>query len=131
MKKLLAALFAMATLAIQPLFAQDAQPASGGGNLMQMLIMLGLAVVFFYFILWRPEQKRRKTLERQRSEMKKGDRVTAMGIVGTVSKIQEKTVILRMVDGSKIEVLRGAITEVEPGTEEELKKIEKEEAKAT
>jgi preprotein translocase subunit YajC len=44
--------------------------------------------------------------------MKKGDRVTAMGIIGTVDKIQEGSVILRMVDGGKIEVVKGAITEI-------------------
>jgi len=77
--------------------------------------------VFFYFILWRPEQKRRKALENQRSTLKKGDRVTAMGIIGTVLRIQEHTVILKMYDGAKIEVIKGAITDVIPGSEEDAK----------
>ena len=46
--------------------------------------------------------------------MKKGDRVTAMGLVGTVDKIEEKTVILKSVDGSKFEVVKAAISEVQP-----------------
>ena len=83
------------------LLAQDAAPTPGGG-LTQTLIMIGIALVFFYFILWRPEQKRRKAAEQMRSALKKGDRVTAMGIIGKVDKIQEQTVILKMVDGSKI-----------------------------
>jgi preprotein translocase subunit YajC len=106
------------------LHADEAAPAASQGNMMQTFIMIGLALVFFYFILWRPEQKRRKQLEKQRSSMKKGDRVTAMGIVGKVDKVQEKTVILKMVDGSKIEVLSGAITEVQPGSEEEAKRVD-------
>jgi preprotein translocase subunit YajC len=95
-----------------------AQPAKGN-QLWQTMMMIGLAIVFFYFILWRPEQKRRKAMEKRRTSLKKGDRVTAMGIVGTVSKIQENTVILRMVDGAKIEVLKAAITDVQPGNAED------------
>ncbi len=82
------------------------------GGLSQTLMILGMALVFFYFILWRPEQKRRKLVEQQRSSMKIGDQVTAMGIVGTLSQIQEATVILKMVDGSKIEMLKTCITDV-------------------
>ena len=110
------------------LFA-DGQAAPKEQNYWQTIIMIGLALVFFYFILWRPEQKRRKAMEKQRSSLKKGDRVTAMGIIGTVSKIQENTLILKMVDGAKIEILKAAITDVQPGTEEDAKKAEKEDLK--
>ncbi|MBI2742814.1 MAG: preprotein translocase subunit YajC [Chlamydiales bacterium] len=105
-----------------PLFADAAEAPARENNFMQTLIMIGIALVFFYFILWRPEQKRRKAMEKQRSSLKKGDRVTAMGIVGTVFKVQDATVILKMVDGAKIEVLKGAITDVQAGTEEEESK---------
>lgn len=110
------------------LFAQDngeALPPRDQGGIWQTLIMVAVAMLFFYFILWRPEQKRRKAMEEQRNALKKGDRVVAMGIVGTVLRIQENTVILRMVDGAKIEVLKAAINDVIAGTEEDLKKAEK------
>ncbi len=95
------------------LYAQDEAPAvRAQGSFWQTLIMIAIAIVFFYLILWRPEQKRRKTMEARRNSMKKGDIITAMGIVGTVDKIKEATVIVNMVDGSKIEFLKGAITEV-------------------
>ena len=93
----------------------------------QTLVMIGIALLFFYLILWRPEQKRRKAMELQRDSLKKGDRIVAMGIVGTVVRIQENTLILRMVDGSKIEVLKAAINEVIPGTDEDAKREEKDE----
>lgn len=108
-------LFSFLLLGSTPLFAADA--GSGRqGNLIQTFIMIGIAILFFYFILWRPEQKRRKKLEAQRGSMKKGDRVIAMGLVGTIDKIEEKTVILKSVDGSKFEVVKGAISEVQPSS---------------
>lgn len=96
----------------------EAAPAGREGGMSQTLIMIGVALVFFYFILWRPEQKRRKTAEQQRNSMKVGDRVTAMGIIGTIARIQDSTIIVKMYDGSKIEILKAAITDVQAGTEE-------------
>lgn len=112
-KKVLPFVFASGAL-----FADDATAAAPQSNFMQTLMLLGFGVLFFYFLLWRPEQKRRKAAEKQRSSMKKGDRVTAMGIIGTVVRVQDKSVILKMVDGSKIEVLTMAVSDVQPGTEE-------------
>lgn len=98
------------------LFAEEAtREAAKSGSIYQTVIMIGIAIGFFYFILWRPEKKRRKKSEEQRNSLKKGDQVTAMGIVGTVSRVLENTVVLRMVDGAKIEMLKGAITDVRPG----------------
>lgn len=127
----LAALFTFGvTFGATSLFAEgEAAAPARDGSFMQTIIMIAIAIVFFYFILWRPEQKRRKAMEQQRSAMKKGDRVTAMGIVGTIFKIQEKSVILKMYDGSKIEILKAAITDVQPGTEEDAKKADKEDSK--
>ncbi|WP_348663237.1 preprotein translocase subunit YajC [Chlamydia vaughanii] len=77
----------------------------------QPAVMLGIAILFFYFILWRPEQKRRKAMEKRKSELAKGDKVTAMGILGTIDEIREHTVVLSVASG-KIEMLKAAISEV-------------------
>lgn len=90
----------------------------------QTLVMIGIAFLFFYVILWRPEQKRRKALEEQRGTMKKGDRVAAMGIIGTVVRVGDQTVILKMYDGAKLEFYKAAITDILPETEEGSKKEE-------
>lgn len=122
MKKLSMVLALCASL---PLFAEgEAAPAGREGNLMQTLMMIGVALAFFYFILWRPEQKRRKQMENLRTSLKKGDRITAMGIIGTVVKVQDTTVILSLYDGAKIEVLKAAITDVQPAAEEAKVTIE-------
>lgn len=111
MKKSLALSFPLLTTA--SLFADEKAPARGQ-SMYQTFIMIGIALVFFYLILWRPEKKRRKKMEQQRNNLSKGDRVTAMGIVGTVFAIKETTLILKMVDGAKIEVLKAAISDVQP-----------------
>jgi preprotein translocase subunit YajC len=95
------------------ILAQDAAPAAQGGGLSQTLIMIGVALVFFYFILWRPEQKRRKAAESMRTSLKKGDKVTAMAIIGTIDRINEQTVVLKMIDGAKVEMLKASITDVQ------------------
>lgn len=115
-KWILALLLALPTIASAN--EEEFMPRDQG--MWQTVVMLAICVVFFYFILWRPEQKRRKMLDNQRDAMQKGDRVVAMGIVGTVQSIKEETVILRMVDGAKIEVLKGAITDVTSGAGAEV-----------
>jgi preprotein translocase subunit YajC len=128
MKKMMYSLICLQAFCWQNgLYAQDSDgmPPRDQG-LWQTMIMIAIALVFFYFILWRPEQKRRKAADEQRASLKKGDKVTAMGIIGTVLRVQENTVILKMYDGAKLEFLKAAITDVIPGTEEDAKKAEKE-----
>jgi len=115
MKRLLVLPFIFSSFA---LFAEDAAPAKGG-SYMQTLIMLAVALVFFYFILLRPEQKRRKKSQQMRNTLKKGDKVTAMGMIGTVDKVTDTTVILKTYDGAKVEMLKAAITDVQSAIETE------------
>ena len=68
-------------------------------------------------------------MDEQRNTIKKGDKVVAVGIVGTVVKVQPDTLILKMYDGSKIEVLKAAINDVVPGTEEDAKKADRDDKK--
>lgn len=86
---------------------------TGEQNLFQLFSMVGMAVAFFYFVLLRPEQKRKKKLQDLRAALKKGDKVTAMGIVATIETIKDHTVILKQVDGHHIEMLKVAISDVE------------------
>jgi preprotein translocase subunit YajC len=125
MKKSFPLLASTAFLTMSPLFAEgEAAPAAAqGGGLTQTLIMIAVALVFFYFILWRPEQKRRKQMEKVRTSLKKGDRITAMGIIGTIVKVQDNTVIVSLYDGAKMEMLKAAITDVQPAAEEKADKV--------
>lgn len=124
MKNVVSLLTLLSMIFSSALYAEGEPSAPPEPGFEHTLVMIGLALLFFYLILWRPEQKRRKALETQRNSIKPGDKVTAMGIIGTVVRLQEHTVILKMYDGTKLEFLKAAINEVFP--EEEAKKADKE-----
>ena len=84
-----------------------------GGNISQTFIMIAIFALFSYFVLWRPDKKRREKLKKLREGMKKGDVVIAMGIRATIDEVFDRTVILKQCDGSKIEMLKAAISEIE------------------
>ena len=101
------------SLLLLPFCAFADGPAQGPEQgLTQTLMMLAMGGFFFYFILWRPEQKKRKELDAKRAALKVGDKVLAIGIFGTVYKIESNSVILSLYDGAKMEVAKQAITEV-------------------
>lgn len=120
--------FAIPALCVTSSVFADVEATSGNSNLMQMLFMIGFAVIFFYFIIWRPDQKRRKQMEQMRSSIAKGDRVTVMGILGTIDKVEKDTVILSLYQGGKMEVLKNAITDIQPSITKE-KEVEPTELK--
>lgn len=124
MRNLTTFLFLFSMMSMPAFLFAEVEGGPPQQGFIQTFVMIGIAVLFFYVILWRPEQKRRKALEEQRSKLKKGDRVTAMGIIGTVDKVQGESVILKMVDNNRIEVLAAAITDVVPPAEESKKEDE-------
>ena len=81
-----------------------------GGNPMQMLIFMGIIVVVFYFFMIRPQMKRRKEVQKFRSEMQKGDKImTIGGIHGKVNAIKEDSVIIEVENGNLLRVDKNAI----------------------
>jgi preprotein translocase subunit YajC len=82
-------------------------------NPAQPFLMFGIAALFFYTILWRPEQKRRKELEQTRNSIKQGDKIQAMGLVGIIERISDSTVIIRTAESTLIEILKDSIAKVE------------------
>lgn len=65
--------------------------ATGGG--MSMIIMLVAMFAIFYFLIIRPENKRKKKTEEMRSSLSLGDEITTIGgIVGKVVQVTEDTI---------------------------------------
>lgn len=101
----------------QQLFLAVAAPAATksafGGNSTQLLIMVGIFVVF-YFILIFPESQRRKKLKKQLEALKQGEEViTTGGIIGTVDFIdRENNIVHLKTNEAKIKVRLSAIVSI-------------------
>ena len=106
-----------------------------GGGLLSMLPMLLIMVGVFYFMLIRPEKKRKKEAETLRSNVKVGDRiVTIGGICGTVVSVKDdKFVIETSADQVRVEFAKWALSTNESAVEaskEAARKAQEEKAKA-
>ena len=105
------------------------------GGMGSTVLMLVIMVAVFYFMLIRPENKRKKEAEEMRSSMKVGDKVTTIGgIVGTVVNIKDdKFVIETSADQVRIEFAKWALSTndtAEAAKKEAAKKVQEERAKA-
>lgn len=110
-------------------------PQTAGGSLMSTIIMLAVMVGVFYFMLIRPENKRKKEAEQLRSSIKTGDKITTIGgIIGTVVSVKdEKFVLETSADQVRIEFAKWAVSTNETAAEaakEAAKKAQEEKAKA-
>lgn len=77
-----------------------------------ILYLVGLFALL-YFLLIRPQQVRQKRHQEMIRNLQLNDRViTAGGIFGTIVKLKDDTVILRVADNVRIEVLRQSIAQV-------------------
>ena len=99
------------------------------------LVMMVLMIAIFYFMLIRPENKRKKEAEQMRSAVKKGDKiVTIGGIVGTVVDVKENKIVMETgADQVRIEFEKWAISSNETASEAakaEAKKAQEAKAKA-
>jgi preprotein translocase subunit YajC len=77
------------SLFISNAHAQDAATGAAGGGF-EMLIMLGVFGLIFYFMLYRPQAKRVKEHKNLVTSLSKGDEVlTQGGMVGKIIKVSE------------------------------------------
>ncbi|TWG85724.1 protein translocase subunit yajC [Cupriavidus gilardii J11] len=95
-------------------FAQTAGAGGAAGGLMSFLpIILMFAVL--WFIMIRPQMKRQKEAKAMLEALAKNDEVvTAGGILGRVTKVNEQYVTLEVAEGMEITVQKNAVTAVLP-----------------
>ena len=114
-------------------FLTATEAATGGmmSSIIMMVAMLGI----FYFLLIRPENKRKKEAEQMRSAVKKGDKITTIGgIVGTVVDVKENNIVIETsADQVRMELAKWALSSNETAAEAkkaEAKKAQEAKAKA-
>jgi preprotein translocase subunit YajC len=93
----------------------------GTGSVDPSLMMIPLIIAIFYFLIIRPQSKKRKETEKMLAALKKGDRVVTIGgIHGTITTVRESTVILKVDESVKLEFLRSAIASVTTAAKEKI-----------
>ena len=92
---------------------------TGTAGMSSSLIMLVAMFAIFYFMLIRPENKRKKEAEEMRSSVKTGDKiVTIGGITGTVVNVKDSRIVLETgADQVRIEFEKWAISSNETAAE--------------
>ena len=78
---------------------------------MEGIIMMVAMLAIFYFILIRPENKRKKAEEKMRSELAVGDEISTIGgLVGTICAIKDDTVVIETsADRVRVEFTKTAV----------------------
>jgi preprotein translocase subunit YajC len=93
-----------------------AAPAPTGGG-MEMIIMLAVFGLVFFFMIYRPQAKRVKEHKNLMESLTKGDEVlTQGGIVGKIIKVSDEKefIVVSISEGTEVTVQKGAINAVLP-----------------
>ena len=74
--------------------------------------MIVLLIAIFYFMLIRPENKKKKAMDKMRSELAVGDIITTIGgIVGTICAVKEETIVIETgADRVRVEFTKWAVS---------------------
>jgi preprotein translocase subunit YajC len=81
--------------------------------MLQMVVTFGILGVMFYFLLIRPQQKQRKDQETLIKNVKTGDKILLnSGIYGIVTNVKDKTLMVKIADNVKVEVVKSAVGSV-------------------
>lgn len=88
-------------------YAQEAGARGFGG--FDILLLVGF-VAIFYFLLWRPQAKRRKEHQALMASLAKGDEVvTAGGVLGQVTKVEDDFVMVRVANNIELRLQKSAV----------------------
>lgn len=81
-----------------------------GGGFAQILPML-LIIVVFYFFMIRPQMKKAKEAKQMRESLKKGDKVVTIGgIHGKITDVNDTTFVIEVESGHRIRFEKTAIS---------------------
>lgn len=81
-------------------------------SLLSTVGMLVLMLVVFYFLLIRPENKKKKEMAKMRSELGVGDQITTIGgIIGTICAVKEESIVIETsADRVRMEFAKWAVS---------------------
>ncbi|MBR2080051.1 MAG: preprotein translocase subunit YajC [Oscillospiraceae bacterium] len=76
------------------------------------ILMIVLMFGLMYFLMIRPENKKKKQLEEMRGNLKNGDEITTIGgIVGTVVNVKDDNIVIEVgADRVRLEFVKWAVS---------------------
>lgn len=99
-------------LALSPA-PQNGEAAGGPGPMMMNLVFIGMMVLIFYMLIWRPQANRQKKHKQMVEALKRGDSiVTNGGLILTVKDVKEDRLVCTTSENVKIEVARNAVSTI-------------------
>ncbi len=103
-------------LLISQVIAMGPPPQPGDNparSMVATIVPVILMIAVMYLVMIRPQQKQQKVLQQQLDALKVGDRVlTTGGIFGIVSQLKDKSVVVKIAENTKVEMLRSGIQKV-------------------
>ncbi|MBN8702110.1 MAG: preprotein translocase subunit YajC [Bacteroidetes bacterium] len=85
--------------------------SKGAENPIMQLLPIILIIVVFYFFMIRPQLKKSKEQKKFRESIKKGDKIiTIGGIHGKIADINEKTFLIDVGGGVRLEIEKQAVS---------------------
>ena len=93
-----------------------------GADMWVTIAMLAVVFVVFYFFGIRPQKKQEKETAAMRNALQVGDEITTIGgIIGKIVSIKEETCVIETSrDGTKIRILKSAISRVDVKAEDAI-----------
>lgn len=90
--------------------AGSGQGQGGGGMMLGYMVII---FALFYFMMIRPQMKREKERKKLIENIKAGDRILFCGgMIGSIALVKEATFVVKITEGVKIEIARGAVLRV-------------------
>ena len=103
------------SLFITEAFADAVPAATAQPNPYAPFIMLALMVVIFYFLLWRPQNKRNKEHKQLMEDLSVGAEVVLSGgMLGKILKVEEQYAVLELAKNVEVKIQKSAIVSTLP-----------------
>lgn len=100
----------LSLLALGLLVPSTAMAGAGSPSPIPSFIMLGLFVLIFYFMLWRPQSKKQKEHKVLMESLSKGDEVvTVGGVAGKINKVTDDFIVLEAAEGIELKIQKSSV----------------------
>jgi preprotein translocase subunit YajC len=92
------------------LLMSGGQQGGSGGGIMSFLPLIGIIVVFYFFMI-RPQMKKQKDAKKFVENIKKGDKIATIGgILAKIVEVNDNSYTIEVEGGNKLKILKSAVS---------------------